>query len=176
MGILDTTKETKEQTVGEGVPAKTENTEQTGEEKMIVMDGPLSKVYTEALQVAFAKNAPAANSDGVNVASEEMTADGGLVKTVIASLLDNDYVKETKPATYVYVTDTNKIEDTSAAEVFDKVSKAIANENIKEICICIETIHSVGTHAGLISSAFSSNQKVKFFYNKNKLTNHLLGN
>lgn len=97
----------------------------SGKEKVVVVDGPLSHVYTQALNIAFA-NESVSMMNAVTTAEPRDKNNPGM---------SGD---ENKDAEYVYVLGDRISEESDAMEAYNNISKAIATNKYKKVHLVIE--------------------------------------
>ncbi len=92
-------------------------------EKQIVVDGPLSSIYTQALNIAYAK---------------ESAADGSVVGSFDSSIVVDD-ASLTDPDLYVYVTSSDEINREGANKSFDDLNVALDKYKDSKMMVVIES-------------------------------------
>lgn len=118
------------------------------EQQTVIMDGPLSKIYTQALNLVYAKEAASASG-----------------QTDIKVLFDEDIESSTEyhDALYVYCCDAGDMDINDALEGSNKLRLALDNKNIKSTYMVMESHRIVKPAAGLLEEyAVSSGVKVIF--------------
>lgn len=167
MGILDLSNENKEP-VKEETPVVKE--EQPVKEKTIILDGPLSTIYTKALNLVFSKDKPAISSESQQI-DAIMIADAHNFSKKMNSLSN---IREKHEAAYVYVTD-NEIINSDSGDSFDELRIALdSNTEMKKI-ICIEDISSNPSKRSLVFVDYISKHpsKPEIYFNRDNLIERL---
>lgn len=128
--------ENREQSETE-LPIETGN-EPNPEQQTVIMDGPLSKIYTQALNLVYAKEASAAS--------------GAAGQTDVKLVFDEDIEKATDyhDALYVYCCDASSMDSNEAVKASDKLRLALDNKNIKKTYVVMESHRLVKPAAGLL--------------------------
>lgn len=121
----------------------------------IVMDGPLSKIYTQALQVAYSRSAERVEGEEeVKVAKEKMAIDASMMG--VMEIVDEETANSPKPL-YVYVTDSESIEaGETAPEALDRMRVSVESGRYSGIWFCTEDGHRLGRRQVMLSDYVSS--------------------
>ena len=178
MGILgqitnDTTVEQDKNPIeGTGTEATIINGQDPkSDKKVIVMDGPLSTIYTKALNLAFSNE-----REEVSVETQQM--DAVMVADAHKWMKTKEKMKQENmdKAAYVYVTN----HDTAIAhpaDTFDDLRIALNMETNAEKIICIECLDPAKVEGGflptLITYVENHPAKPKVFFNRKSLIEHL---
>ena len=104
--------------------------------KVVVMDGPLSRVYTEALNLAYAKEAASASG-----------------QTDIKILFDEDIEaqdEENRKALYVYCCDGEQLDMSDTVQATDKLRLALDSGKYKKVLMAMEASKGISNSAGLL--------------------------
>jgi len=132
--------------------ATVENGNQPAEDvPMVVMDGPLGKVYTQALNLAFAKEAASASG-----------------QTDIKVVFDEDIERDDEgndKALYVYCCDASNMSTSDAVEGTDKLRVALDSKKYAKVYAIMESHHAVKPAAGLFEE-YAVNNGVKVIFKK----------
>lgn len=116
----------------------------------VVMDGPLSQVYTQALNIAYANEGTDDMIVGVSNKSDS-DADSGYVN---GSGTDVDRPIESEDV-YAYVTDARTVEDEGNHDAIRAICKQGNTDGCKKILV-IECHGKIGTQVGLLDNMASS--------------------
>lgn len=106
------------------------------DQKVVVMDGPLSKIYTEALNLALAKEAASASG-----------------QTDIKVVFDEDIEaqnEENRKALYVYCCDGQDMDIDGTIDATDKLRIALDSGKYKNVLVAMESKRGITTKAGLV--------------------------
>ena len=155
----------------EGTTAPAAQTEKP-REKMIVMDGPLSKIYTAALNSVYNKR----RSEADSISTETQQMDAVMVADV-HNLLEKKEAAEKEgrivdPA-YVYATDVNQIREQGVTEAFDEIRRAI-NHDDGAVVICIEQYGGIDNNLSILTD-FLAETNAKVFFSRDATMNYLKG-
>lgn len=141
-----------------------------GKEKTIVMDGPLSAIYTKALNLVYGK------TEGDVVSTETQQMDAVLVADAHQfAIQKEEKVKDAneEDAAYVYVTDTNKLTE-NPTDSFDELRIALDMDTRATKAICIESVGVISSKAATILNYVSSHpSKTPVFYSRSSLIDFL---
>jgi len=143
---------------------KTTKTETTYDEKSptVLFEGPLSNVYTKALDVIYGKDRPDVITESV---TENVIVD--YAEAVGFGVLD-------KPADYIYVTSADKLDSSTINTAFESILKATKNPKFSSTRVCIETNQKPINNSVAILEEFLTQSNIKVFYTRESLINHLL--
>jgi hypothetical protein len=171
MSVLDLGPTTLPVAPEEKIPEKqtensgTEQTKQTTpyDEKSptVLFEGPLSNVYTKALDVIYGKDRP-------DVVTESEEEDTELDYSEI-----NDY-EDDAPADYIYVTNSDKLDSSTINATFESILKATKNPKFSSTSVCIETNQKHINNSVVILEEFLTKSNIRVFYTRESLINHLL--
>lgn len=114
-------------------PESVETETSAPDKKTIVMDGPLSTLYTKALQIVYPQTS----------ASQESQ-----IFQQIA--VDEAEESEEQPDLYVYATDSSMVEEDP--EVFRHLSVALDKYGPGKTVVAIETARTIGSHQAVLES------------------------
>lgn len=128
----------QEPAVGTGAPKAS---------KVVKIEGPLSSVYTQALNIAYAK---------------ESAADGSMGSVLNVSDTDDEGVD---PDLYVYVTDMDGIGSEGALQTFDALRLALDRYKDKTTMVVMEHFSPVG-RVGLALEAYSHDTASRLYYRR----------
>ena len=129
---------------GDGVPGET-----TTEEKTIVLDGPLSRIYTQALNMAYAK--------------EDVGAMGQML--MMTGQGDPEEDEDDSRDLYVYCCDVDELTDEKVTEAADTLRIALDSKKYKSTAVAIECRGRVSDQLALLDQ-LSSQMGVKVFYRR----------
>lgn len=110
------------------------------EEKQILIDGPLSAIYTQALNIAYAKESTADGQAGFNIDTRTVVDDASL----------------TQPDLYVYVTSDDAIDREGINKSFSDISLAMDKYKDTKKIIVLESKNSKITNIASLEDYFSS--------------------
>jgi len=167
----DSQKDVSQTTVKESTTEKSSATpskEKTVE--TIVLDGPLSTIYTQALQVAYSKQRPLQDDTDTTIAKEKMAIDASMMG--VMEVVDKQAVDSPKPL-YIYVTDDEHLTDKQAetpstAETFDRLRVATESRQYNGIWFCAEDGYKL-SRAQCLLSDFIQQSGGRVFYSKESL-------
>ena len=106
-------------------------------EVKIVLDGPLSEIYTKALQATYSKNVKQTEE---NVGQETQQMDAVMVADIhkLNQKKKEEQTKIANDAAYVYVTDGDALNGEGWLNAFNNVRIALDQQSFKEKVICVE--------------------------------------
>ena len=110
-----------------------------GDGKTIVIEGPLSHVYTQALNMAYSKEDFVMTMNG----SDTVTSD------------DEEYM-DVKGDVYLYCCDSKDLDKGGLTEVTDKLRVALSSNKGKKVIVAVECGDSVGNKIGLLDEYSTS--------------------
>ena len=119
------------------------------EEKTIVLDGPLSRIYTQALNMAYAK--------------EDVGAMGQML--MVTGQGDPDEDEDDSRDLYVYCCDGDELTDEKVTEAADTLRIALDSKKYKSTAVAIECRGRVSDQLALLDQ-LSSQMGVKVFYRR----------
>jgi hypothetical protein len=120
-----------------------------GKKDTVVLDGPLSTIYTQALQIAYSKKAiNAEHESDMTSAIEKMAIDASMMG--VMEVVDETNKDTSKPL-YVYVTDDEHLGDGEAGEVFDTLRVSAESGRYSGIWFCTEDGHKLGRRQVMLS-------------------------
>lgn len=125
------------------------------DDKVIVMDGPLSKIYTQALNIAYAKEAASASG-----------------QTDIKVVFPEEESKETKDSLYVYCCDASDITNSDAIDGTDKLRLALDSKKYNQAIVVMECHDKVTQAAGLLEQ-YAVNNKIKVIFRRELAIEHI---
>lgn len=144
-------------------PATPENTDST---QTIVVSGPLSSVYTKALQVAFAR------SDDVSVVTESSAIDTTLL---LQQKKQNEENQEaSKKPLYVYVTDDEHLQEDGLPQAFDQLRIALSKESYGKVILCLHDGRKLTKRQVILDNYVSSESLGKVLHSQKSLINYLV--
>jgi hypothetical protein len=115
----------------------------------IVLDGPLSTIYTQALQIAYSKKAiDAEHESDMTSAVEKMAIDASMMG--VMEVIDETERGSAKPL-YVYVTDDEHLGDGATGEVFDTLRVSAESGRYSGVWFCTEDGYKLGRSQVLLS-------------------------
>ena len=138
------------QSINQPVTEKT--TEPTG--PLVVIQGPLSTVYTEALNSVLKKEG-----------FESQVMD---TPRIVESLDDEDTEPEKSNIHYVYVTDQEHLDQTGVEEVYDGINVALGDKRLKSVSICLESIKRVSNKLAIFEGYLES-RKIRTLHNRDAM-------
>jgi hypothetical protein len=122
------------------------------QEKKITLDGPLSKIYTAALNLAFAK--------------ETMVEDEVILLTD-SNQTDNRSKEDVSDQenTYVYCCDGNELNRSNLVEGVDKLRVALDSGKFKNVALSIECSKNITSNIGLFEE-YAKQLNVTVYHNR----------
>ncbi len=150
---------------------KTNEEKETGDHrKTIVMDGPLSTIYTKALNLVFS------NDRDEVVSAETQQMDAVLVADAHKWMKKKEKLKQDDmdKAAYVYVT-SDEIASNQTADTFDDLRIALDMDTTAEKIVCIECLNEAKFQkiATLVNYAENHASKPKVFFNRKAVIDYL---
>lgn len=131
---------------------KEEPIDQPTTAKSIVMDGPLSKIYTQALNIAYAK--------------EAASASGQTETTLIFNEEEQKAQDEVDHhSLYVYCCDADELQGSDVIDGSDKLRLALDSKKYRGALVVMESHGSVSRHAGLLEE-YASKNGVRVIFNR----------
>lgn len=141
--VQDKTLETIEQDTTD--TKNVDSVDNTPEEKVVVMDGPLSKIYTQALNLAYANEAASASG-----------------QTDIKILFDDADNSESDKDLYVYCCDSSNIDTDDVIQGTDHLRLAL-DGRYKQTLVVMESHSNIKPVAALLEEyAFKNGTRVVF--------------
>lgn len=139
----------------------------------IVLDGPLSTIYTQALQIAYSKEAPIKDDEETpSIAKEKMAIDASMMG--VMEVVDTEGANSPKPL-YVYVTDTEHLDTADAVPgTFDALHVAVESGRYQGVWFCTADGHRL-SRAQCHLSDFVQSSGGRVFYSKKSLWRALGG-
>lgn len=142
--------------------------------KKIILDGPLSEIYTKALNMVFSNQTEQA-TDSVSQETQQM--DAVMVADIHAmnkEKIDAERIEAEKMA-YVYVTSSDDLTPDGIVSAFDDVRIALDSNRFAKTVVCIETLDlSNSTRVELLAN-MARNLGAKVFYTRNTAMKYLNG-
>lgn len=135
------------------IPANEAN-KKSSEEKTIVLDGPLSQIYTQALNIVYAK-------ESINMISQMNSDDNGFY----------DNKNNNDKDLYVYCCNGDTLDSDGLVEASNKLRLALDNKNNKKVILSVECVSSNNKIALL--DEFSSNLGIKVIYSRNRTLDNI---
>lgn len=141
-------------TMTESDPSSSSSEGEKGEKEAIVLDGPLSKIYTQALQIAYSRKAERVEGEEeVQVAKEKMAIDASMMG--VMEVVDEEAANSPKPL-YVYVTDSASVEKGDVAlEALDRLRVSVESGRYAGVWFCTEDGYRLGRHQVILSDYVS---------------------
>lgn len=127
------------------------------QEKQIVVDGPLSSIYTQALNIAYAK---------------ESAADGSVVGSFDSSVVVDD-ASLTDPDLYVYVTSSDEINREGANKSFDELNIALDKYKDSKMMVVIESGKATTSSVAALEE-YVVGRKIKTSYSRSIAVSKIL--
>ena len=134
--------------------------------KKIILDGPLSEIYTKALNAIYSKDVGKAEEV---VGQESQQMDAVLVADIhkMDAKKKAEQMQNTNDAAYVYVTDDEHLKGDGLIETFDNVRVALDMQGYKAKVLCIECKQPEVYHKVEMLANMARNMKVPVFYTRN---------
>lgn len=135
----------------------------------IILDGPLSLVYTKALNLLYSNK-----KEDNEVSTESQQMDTFIEAKAVLDLNDiTSDSKKYKDNTYVYVTDTDNVKDNNSFNIaFERLTKLGNNKHIfKNILVCIEG-RDFNTKTGILES-YLNDVGIKVYHSREAMINSL---
>jgi len=128
---------------------------------LLVMDGPLSEIYTKALNVVYAKSV-----DEV-VARESQSIDAVILDHVISDDEKNKLAElgKTRDLSYVYVSDGDNLDDESLLRAFDSVGTAKDTGLFREVRGVIESSGAATSRSSMFDQ-YLATEGIKAHYKR----------
>ena len=115
-------------------------------DKTIAVDGPLSGIYAQALNIAFAR---------------ESMADGSIVRAVMI----NDLTEDADMDMYVYVTTPEEVEKEGVGAVFNKLRLALDKYKDSAPMVVLESSKNISSRVAALEDFIDT--KAKLAFNRN---------
>jgi hypothetical protein len=159
--VQDNTSQDTQTTSGEGEGKNAPVVETSKGESMIVLDGPLSQIYTKALMVAYAK--PEISTE--SAANDAIMAKGANDATDNAELLNHD-------AAYLYVTDDAHLTSDTIGETIDELNLGLNSAKYKTLAVCIEGCKDISRYHEYLTQ-MAENKGAKVFHTRKGAMDYL---
>lgn len=155
-------------------PNSTPIEQTSGDTKKIVLDGPLSEIYTKALNIAYSKQTEQATD---KVSQETQQMDAVLVADIHAMNKDKKdaELKDAQNAAYVYVTSDDELSSDGLLTAFDNVRVALDSKQFTKTVVCIESSGMVNGHRIELLTDMARNFGAQVFYTRNATMKYLRG-
>ena len=141
---------TKEQETVNDAPGNVSDDSSEKRDKEIVLDGPLSSIYTKALNIMYAQ--------------ESITANEIIEATTFFNLTDLD-LSDNKEKYYIYVSDDEKIDKDKFELMKDRLTVALSSDQFKSINVCLEINNNSNISMEAVKIRdFCKNKGIKLFY------------
>ena len=149
----------------------TGKSEEAGKQvKQIVIDGPLSEIYTQALNIAYAKKPLDENGEARTPATEtQATEVVALAAATMAKNRENDIA--CREMTYLFTTSSGELDKNGVSDALDTLIDARTNPDYSEVVLAIESHSSFGKNAGLLCNAVEA-AGVKILYSRISAMNY----
>jgi hypothetical protein len=164
-GVVDDSKTLANNDVS-GAPKINETKDKT----TIVLDGPLSAIYTKALNTLYAQGTKESVSQE-SQANDVITLAGALVAKEKQDVQD---LANKQNCQFIYVTDNKEIEDRSLLDAYTTVQTAIDMQCFKEISVVMECNGNIKGASATFES-FLNKAKVRVFYSRESAMRHFQG-
>lgn len=163
-------------------------------EKTIILSGPLSNIYTQALQVAFSKDTP------ISIVNETNAVDAGYIlkqqkeneaKVDVPLFVkvdtdpDNTSIPtqpniavpsttgEAKPL-FVYVTNDENLSDKGLSNTFNDLRIALSKENYSQVILCMDDGTKLTKRQLILEEYVNKEPNGKAVYSQKGLINYLI--
>lgn len=158
MGILNLTGQEGQSSEDDVKPTEVDNTDgevkvvdateinadsQQGKEQVVVMDGPLSQIYTQALNMAFAKE-----DTGTMMSMLKIIHHGGKIDPNVAP--QAAFVDAS--GSYVYATDEQSLDKEGLVGALESLREAVKSKKYKQVVLAMEG-RSVSSKMQLLDEA-----------------------
>lgn len=146
----------------------------TGGQKKIVLDGPLSEIYTKALNMVYSTQVEQATD---TVSQETQQMDAVLVADIHAMTQDKKDAEfqEAQNAAYVYVTDDNNLDSEGLVNAFDNVRVALDSQRFTKAVVCVESTGNINGHRVELLTNMARNFGAHVYYTRNAAMKYLSG-
>lgn len=118
-------------------------------DKTVVIDGSLSYAYTKALALVYAKNDP-----NEKPAIESQATDAALIAS--AAVAADEDLQKSDTDLYIYATDADTVNNSNAAETYDKLRLALDNNRIKNTIVAVEGVAFVSRKLAILEDYLGS--------------------
>lgn len=145
-----------------------------GDGKKIILDGPLSEIYTKALNMVYSNQVEQA-ADTVSQETQQM--DAVLVADIHAMSKEKKEaeLKEAQNAAYVYVTSDTELSADGMVNAFDNVRVALDSKQFTKTVVCIESTGLINGHRIELLTNLARNFGAQVFYTRNATMKYLNG-
>lgn len=141
--------------------------------KTIVLDGPLSEIYTRALNIVYGNNA---EPDTSNVSQETQQMDSVLVADVHNYNKNKEAEnKDNVDSAYVYVTDAKLLNIDELPETYDNIRVALDSKQFNKSVVCIESDGNSNNRNVELISQLARDFGARVFYNRDSTMRYLNG-
>lgn len=142
--------------------------------KTIVLDGPLSEIYTRALNLVYGKYA---GQDADTISQETQQMDSVLVADAhkFNKAKQDEQDKVEGESAYVYVTDANRLNNFELVEAFDNVRVALDSNQFQKTVLCIESAGNVNNKNVELLATYAIQNGSRVFYDRSIAQRYLSG-
>lgn len=168
MSIYDYTPPTKEEAKPSVTEtAKPEETKPEETQKTILIDGPLSEIYTKALDTVYSQRM------SENVSQETQQTDSVVIAQA-GKYLEAKDGEDNDNGVYVYVTDVDSLARNGISEALGNVRLALDMKNISTRALVLEH-RGIKTSRVSILSNFAESNGMKVFHSRSDAIKYLKG-
>lgn len=141
-------------------------------EKKIVLDGPLSEIYTKALNMVFSTKVEQAQD---KLSQETQQMDAVLVADIHALSKEKKEaeIKEAQNAAYVYVTNDENLNSDGLISAFDNVRVALDSRRFNKAVVCVESNGLLNGQRIEMLTDMAKNFGAQVFYTRNATMKYL---
>lgn len=145
----------------------------SGDGKKIVLDGPLSEIYTKALNAIYSKDTVEQVEEKVGQETQQM--DAVLVADIhkLAEKNKKDQMEQAANAAYVYVTDDESLKGNGLTAAFDNVRIALDMKGFDKKVVCIECRNPTTYPKVELLANFARGLNVPVFYTRQAAMGYL---
>lgn len=158
---------TQKETLGSSVPANAAEPA-AAKEKLLVMDGPLSQIYTKALDMVYAKPTASAISQETQQMDTVMVADAHNFH----QQQTEDTLEKQKNGAYIYVTDDAHLQGSGLTRTFNDLRIALGMSSFGKRAVCIEHNGNVSKKMELLAN-YVQESNVPIFFTRHAMLNYL---
>lgn len=134
-------------------------------EKTIVLDGPLSQVYTKALLEIYGKK----SSDQVETSAEAQAGMIPLLYNSYIKILGEDDDQDQQPDLYIYVTDEKSVNEKNKIELYNDLNFALDSYNKSKKIVMFESVEKLTDNVCLTGETADAHKASIVFNNRGKL-------
>lgn len=135
----------------------------------IMVDGPLSAVYAQALRLIYGNDK--VETSETTVANETAQIDVAVIMDLMENLPDDIKEQVDDGYTYVYSTNTSDLKNSNVAtEAYSKVTSRLADGHCRKVVVALECDCVITDRIGVLDQYFRSNGATVIYKRNNLIT------